>query len=116
MRKNLLAVTLLFTLTGTLLAQKNQQKPNDTRPNIIFILADDLGYGDIAINGQKHIKTPNIDKLAKQGVRFTQFYAGTSVCAPSRSSSARCGTRDPSPGPRRRGSTSDRSARRGSRP
>ncbi len=57
-----------------------------TRPNIIFILADDLGYGDLGINGQKLIKTPNIDRLAAEGVRFTQFYAGTSVCAPSRSS------------------------------
>lgn len=86
MQKIILAVALLFTQAVTLLAQKNKQKSNDTRPNIIFILADDLGYGDIAINGQKLIKTPNIDKLAKQGVRFTQFYAGTSVCAPSRSS------------------------------
>ncbi|QHV96158.1 arylsulfatase [Spirosoma endbachense] len=56
------------------------------RPNIIFILADDLGYGDVGINGQKLIKTPHIDRLAKEGMQFTQFYAGTSVCAPSRSS------------------------------
>ncbi|MBD2751661.1 arylsulfatase [Spirosoma validum] len=56
------------------------------RPNIVFILADDLGYGDVGINGQKLIRTPNIDRLAKEGMRFTQFYAGTSVCAPSRSS------------------------------
>src|SRR5450432_2106176 len=55
------------------------------RPNIVFILADDLGYGDIGINGQKLIKTPNIDKLAKDGIVFHQFYAGTTVCAPSRS-------------------------------
>ena len=86
MQKIIFVATLLFTQTVTLLAQKNKQNPNETRPNIIFILADDLGYGDIAINGQKLIKTPNIDKLAKQGVNFTQFYAGTSVCAPSRSS------------------------------
>lgn len=56
------------------------------RPNIIFILADDLGYGDVGTFGQQKIKTPNIDRLAKQGMRFTQFYSGTSVCAPSRSS------------------------------
>ncbi|GAB4014650.1 arylsulfatase [Spirosoma koreense] len=56
------------------------------RPNIVFILADDLGYGDVGINGQKLIKTPNIDRLAREGMQFTQFYAGTSVCAPSRSS------------------------------
>ncbi|MGV3585593.1 MAG: arylsulfatase [Adhaeribacter sp.] len=54
------------------------------KPNIVFILADDLGYGDIGVYGQKLIKTPNIDKLAANGIRFTQFYAGTSVCAPSR--------------------------------
>lgn len=56
------------------------------KPNVIFILADDLGYGDIGVFGQKLIKTPNIDALAKNGIRFTQFYAGTSVCAPSRAS------------------------------
>lgn len=54
------------------------------KPNIIFILADDLGYGDIGVYGQKLIETPNIDKLAANGILFTQFYAGTTVCAPSR--------------------------------
>ncbi|MBL9206893.1 MAG: arylsulfatase [Opitutaceae bacterium] len=53
-------------------------------PNIIFILADDLGYGDLGVYGQEEIRTPNIDRLAAQGVRFTQFYAGSCVCAPSR--------------------------------
>lgn len=55
------------------------------KPNIIFILADDLGYGELGCYGQKLIKTPNIDKLAGEGIRFTQFYAGSTVCAPSRS-------------------------------
>jgi arylsulfatase A len=54
------------------------------RPNIIFILADDLGYGDIGAFGQAKIKTPNLDRLAAEGMRFTQAYAGTTVCAPSR--------------------------------
>jgi len=54
-------------------------------PNIIFILADDLGYGDLGCYGQEKIKTPNIDRLAAEGMRFTQCYAGTTVCAPSRS-------------------------------
>src|SRR5436189_3726818 len=55
------------------------------KPNIIFILADDLGYGDLGCYGQERIKTPNIDRLAAEGMRFTQCYAGSTVCAPSRS-------------------------------
>src|ERR1044071_8583778 len=54
------------------------------KPNILFILADDLGYGDLGCYGQKKIQTPNIDKLAAEGMRFTDFYAGSTVCAPSR--------------------------------
>ncbi len=53
-------------------------------PNIVFILADDLGYGDLGCYGQKLIKTPNIDRLAAEGMKFTQCYAGSTVCAPSR--------------------------------
>jgi arylsulfatase A-like enzyme len=55
-----------------------------TKPNIVFILADDLGYGDLGCYGQKLVATPNLDKLAADGVRFTQFYCGSTVCAPSR--------------------------------
>jgi len=55
------------------------------KPNIIFIMADDLGYGDLGCYGQKYIQTPNIDKLAAEGMRFTDCYAGSTVCAPSRS-------------------------------
>lgn len=54
------------------------------KPNIVFILADDLGYGDLGCYGQKRIHTPNIDRIAAEGVRFTQAYAGDTVCAPSR--------------------------------
>ena len=54
------------------------------RPNIIYILADDLGYGEVGYNGQKLIKTPELDKLAYAGMRFTDHYCGNSVCAPSR--------------------------------
>jgi arylsulfatase A-like enzyme len=54
------------------------------RPNVIFLLADDLGYGDLGCYGQQKIRTPNIDRLAAEGMRFTQFYAGAAVCAPSR--------------------------------
>ncbi|NLB25920.1 MAG: sulfatase-like hydrolase/transferase, partial [Bacteroidales bacterium] len=63
---------------------KSLEKP--VKPNIIFILSDDLSYGDLGCYGQKKIKTPNIDRLAEEGIRFTNAYAGNSVCAPSRSS------------------------------
>lgn len=79
----LLKLLALFTLLLSSLAfsAAAQQKPN-----VIFILADDMGYGDLGCYGQKLIETPNIDRLAAGGMRFTQFYAGTSVCAPSRAS------------------------------
>lgn len=70
----LLATTLLASAGGAA-----------ERPNIIFIMADDLGVHDLGVYGQQLIKTPNIDRLATQGTRFTQAYAGASVCAPSRS-------------------------------
>ena len=56
----------------------------NSRPNVIFILADDLGYGDLGCYGQQLIQTPNLDRMAKDGMRFSQFYAGSTVCAPSR--------------------------------
>lgn len=56
-----------------------------THPNVVLILADDLGYGDVGFNGQRLIPTPNIDRLAGEGMIFRQFYAGATVCAPSRS-------------------------------
>jgi len=71
-----------------LLACQPKTKTNETqpaRPNIIYILADDLGYGDLSCYGQTHFSTPNIDKLAENGMRFTQHYSGSTVCAPSRS-------------------------------
>jgi arylsulfatase A-like enzyme len=61
-------------------------KPSGSnRPNLIFILADDLGYGDLGCYGQTRIKTPQLDQMAREGTRFTQCYAGDTVCAPSRS-------------------------------
>jgi arylsulfatase A-like enzyme len=56
----------------------------ESRPNIVFIMADDLGYGDLGCFGQKRIRTPNIDRLAAEGMKLTDFYAGSTVCAPSR--------------------------------
>ena len=58
-------------------------KNKDQKPNIIYILADDLGYGDLGINGQQKFQTLNIDRLAKEGMLFTQHYSGSTVCAPS---------------------------------
>ena len=56
-----------------------------SKPNLIFIMADDLGYGDLGCYGQKLIKTPRLDEMAKEGMKFTRFYSGSTVCAPSRS-------------------------------
>ncbi len=73
----MLASLLLIAGTNLVAADK---------PNVIFILADDLGYGDLGCFGQKLIQTPHIDRLAAEGMRFTQAYAGATVCAPSRCS------------------------------
>src|SRR3954471_20571534 len=75
----LLCLFLLLQSGGT---TGQQVKP--TPPNIIFILADDLGYGDLGCYGQKLIQTPHLDRMAAEGMRFTQCYAGSTVCAPSR--------------------------------
>ncbi len=73
----------LSTLAAASFAPSSAQQSR--RPNIVFILADDLGYGDLGCYGQKRIDTANIDKLAAEGMRFTSVYAGSTVCAPSRS-------------------------------
>jgi arylsulfatase A-like enzyme len=77
-----IALTLTF-LSGSAHSATNVITASH-KPNIIFILADDLGYGDLGCYGQAKIKTPNIDKLASEGIRFTDCYAGSTVCAPSR--------------------------------
>lgn len=66
--------------------QEVVQRAPEQQPNIIYILADDLGYGDIGAFGQQKVKTPNLDQMAEQGMRLTQHYAGSTVCAPSRAS------------------------------
>jgi arylsulfatase A-like enzyme len=74
----------MLPLAGCESQLAESRKPAKT-PNIIFIMADDMGYGDLGCYGQKHIQTPNIDKLAEEGMRFTDCYTGSTVCAPSRS-------------------------------
>src|SRR5690554_7381854 len=76
--------TQLFTASLSLfaLAPLNAQQ----KPNVVFIIADDLGYGDLSCYGQEKFQTPNIDKLALSGTRFTRTYSGTTVSAPSRAS------------------------------
>ncbi|MCB1129220.1 MAG: sulfatase-like hydrolase/transferase, partial [Verrucomicrobiae bacterium] len=75
----------LRTCAGGAVCAPLAAQAHEPRPNIIFIMADDLGYGDLGVYGQQTIRTPNIDRLAGEGIRFTQFYAGSTVCAPSRS-------------------------------
>lgn len=70
----------LGSLAASVVPLQSRQK----QPNILFILADDLGYGDLGCYGQKVAATPNIDRLAAEGIRFTQVYCGSTVCAPSR--------------------------------
>lgn len=74
----LLSVAFLVVPTTA----RSQDEP--AIPNIVLIVADDLGYGDLGCYGQKKFATPNIDRLAKEGLRFTDYYAGATVCAPSR--------------------------------
>src|SRR5689334_16349756 len=78
---NWIILQVCFLLLCAPLRVSAQTSP---RPNVVFILADDLGYAELGCYGQQKIRTPNIDALAAQGMRFTQFYAGSTVCAPSR--------------------------------
>ena len=79
MRYHLLSVLAVFFLfTGSVIGGQK-------RPNIIYVIVDDMGYGDLSCYGQKHYKTPNLDRMAAQGIRFTDAYSGSTVCAPARS-------------------------------
>ena len=82
MRRPLLRLFAL--LAAALVASAPGASAAERRPNIIFLLADDLGYGDIGAYGQRKIRTPALDRLAAEGMRFTQAYSGHNVCAPSR--------------------------------
>src|SRR5258705_13185206 len=81
----ILIASVLWTAAGERKPITLGEQVTPKKPNIIFIMADDLGYGDLGCYGQTKIKTPNIDRLAAEGMRFTQCYAGSTVCAPSRS-------------------------------
>ena len=79
-----LTCTTLALLAGLFTASAVADDDSAKLPNIIFVMADDLGYGDLGCYGQQQIQTPNIDQMAAEGVRFTNHYAGSTVCAPSR--------------------------------
>ncbi len=79
----IIAIALFASFTSCNSSEKTETKSNQ-KPNIIYILADDLGYGELGCFGQEKIETPNIDKLAQSGIKFTEHYSGAPVCAPSR--------------------------------
>ncbi|MEE8217645.1 MAG: sulfatase-like hydrolase/transferase, partial [Vicinamibacteria bacterium] len=78
------AVVLLLTTLAGCTAERSPNPEPTGPPNIIYILADDLGYGELGVYGQELIETPHIDQLARSGLRFTQHYSGSPVCAPAR--------------------------------
>lgn len=85
MNKAFLFFSFIFLVVSCAQSQSQTRSQQD-KPNIIYILADDLGYGDLSIYGQQKYNTPNIDALGEKGIKFTQHYSGSTVCAPSRSS------------------------------
>jgi arylsulfatase A-like enzyme len=82
MRKSF-ATGLLFLAAVTAAGDRPAAQP-PARPNILLIQADDLGYGDLGAYGQSRFETPSLDRMAREGMRFTQYYSGSTVCAPSR--------------------------------
>ena len=90
MKKIIYSLLVLFAITNSCKNNSNNQTEQATpqepqkQPNIIFIYADDLGYGDVSVYGATEINTPNMDKLANGGVRFTNGYASSATCTPSR--------------------------------
>ena len=80
------ALTYLLATTFTLLIACSPESKEETRPNVLFILADDFGYHDMSVMGSKYYETPNIDRIATEGMIFTNGYAACQVCSPSRAS------------------------------
>jgi arylsulfatase A-like enzyme len=85
MRMLVIAIAVAAVIATTTADPRGQEQPaSPPGLNVVFILADDLGWGEVGVYGQQKIPTPNIDRLAAQGMRFTQHYSGAPVCAPSR--------------------------------
>lgn len=84
MRPIIRLMPLLAVIPVGSMAQTNLSRQVNVKPNVIFIYADDIGFGDLSCNGAKTIKTPNIDRLASQGVRFTNMHSSAATCTPSR--------------------------------
>lgn len=84
MKKHILATLVSTAFCASVAMHPAQAAENNQKPNVVIILADDLGYGDLGAYGHSIVKTPNIDKLAQEGVRFTQYYAPAPLCSPSR--------------------------------
>ena len=80
----LTTLSLASLLLAPLAGLRAADEPKTAKPNIIFILADDIGYGDFGCYGATKVKTPNVDRLASQGLRFTDAHSMASVCTPSR--------------------------------
>ena len=77
-------ITFLYLSVLFIFFNCSEKSKQELKPNIIYILSDDLGYGDLGCYGQEIIQTPEIDKMASEGIRFTDHYSGSTVCAPSR--------------------------------
>ncbi|MEK6239618.1 MAG: sulfatase-like hydrolase/transferase, partial [Planctomycetales bacterium] len=79
-----MGMTARFACTAFLVCVVSSSADASERPNVIFLLTDDLGYSDVGCYGASKVKTPHIDRLAAEGIRFTNFHAAASICSPSR--------------------------------
>src|SRR6478672_6598587 len=79
-----LSVSFAFVILNFSVAFQSHAAPAVERPNIVFLLTDDMGYGDVGCYGGKFVPTPNIDQFAKEGTKFTQYYVASPICSPSR--------------------------------
>ena len=84
MIRSFLRLSFLLVLTMTIACSSPKQQEETTLPNILFIMADDLGYADLSCYGSTYAHTPNLDRLAAEGIKFNQFYASSAVCTPTR--------------------------------